>query len=794
MTILIKTFTRLFCRLIQFILLCCFIVPAMAQPLTQTIRGTVLDKVSQSPMQGAVVVVLNSNPLQGGNTDANGQFILKNIAVGRQTLKVTYLGYKEQVVPNVIVNSGKEVVLTIQMEEQVVEAEEVVIKASVEKNKPLNEMSTVSTRTFSVEETQKFAAAVNDPARMATSFAGVVGGNDGNNMISIRGNSPNGLLWRMEGVDIPNPNHYSSVGTSGGGVSILSAQLLSNSDFMTGAFASEYGNALGGVFDLKLRKGNNQRREYTLQAGVLGLDVATEGPFKKGYDGSYVVNYRYSTLSLLGLMGVNVAGDATLDFQDLSFNVSFPTKNWGTFGVFGFGGLSKQTMRVIKDSVAWKEEAYKQFPGVFASNTGAVGINNMRLFGPRTYLKTTLVFTGTENKYVEDKLNNNYAAIRNYEERYLQGKVALSTVLTHKFNAKNSLRSGVILSSLNYDLLKKDRDDSLDVLQTFLQTNGNTATVQAFTQWNHKLNSRLTTNAGVHYLLLTLNNSYSIEPRASVKYDISAGQNISLGYGLHGQTQPLGAYFARNTATGEMMNRNLQLSKAHHLVLSHDIGLAANTHLKTEVYYQHLFNIPISADPSGSFSMLNVTDGYAEEALTNHGKGKNYGLELTLERFTFRNFYYLLSVSVYESKFKAANNQWYDTRFNTNYATTFTAGKEWQLSERRKGKVLGVNTKVVYTGGLRRSPIDLPASISKGETVYDDARAFTLKNPDYFRIDLRVSIKRNYANLTSTLSLDLQNATNHQNIGGQYFDKNTGDIKFFYQTGLIPVLAYKVEF
>lgn len=794
MTVLLKTYVRLFCKLFQFIFLSMISIHAFSQPITQNIRGVVIDKVSQSPMPGAVVVLMNTNPLKGTSTDADGKFMLANVALGKQTLKITYMGYKEQVIPNITVNSGKEVVLTVQLEENITEAKEVVITARVEKNKPLNEMSTVSTRTFSVEETQKFAAAINDPARMATSFAGVVAGNDGNNTISVRGNSPNSLLWRMEGVDIPNPNHYSAVGTSGGGVSILSAQVLGNSDFLTGAFASEYGNAIGGVFDLKLRKGNNQQREYTFQAGVLGIDFATEGPFKKGYDGSYLVNYRYSTLSILGMMGVNVAGDASLDFQDLSFNVSLPTKKLGTFGVFGLGGLSKQTTRSDKDSLLWKDEAYKQYPSVFASNTGAMGVNNLKLFGTKSVLKTTLLLSGTQNTYVEDKLNNNYDAIRNYDESYIQGKLALSSTFTHKFNAKNSLRSGIIISHLTYDLNKKYRDDSSDIMETYIQTSGSTQTYQAFSQWNHKLNNRLTTNLGAHLLLLALNNSYSIEPRASVKYDITDKQNISFGYGLHSQLQPLGAYFAQNRMTGLQPNKNLDLTKAHHFVLSHDISLTANTHVKTEVYYQHLFNVPVSSDASSTFSMLNVTDGYAEEALVNSGMGKNYGLELTVERFTYKNFYYLLSLSLYESKYEAANKQWYNTRFNTNYATTFTAGKEWQLSERRKNRVLGVNGKLVYVGGFRTTPIDFAESVRKNETVFDDTRPFTLQNKDYFRVDIRVSIKRNYTNLTSTLSLDLQNATNNQNIGGQYFDKKTGTVKYFYQTGLIPVLAYRIEF
>ncbi|HSH64445.1 MAG TPA: TonB-dependent receptor, partial [Bacteroidia bacterium] len=320
-----------------------------SQILTQTIRGTVVDKVSQVTLPGATVILINSNPQVGVSTDQDGKFQLNNVPVGKQSIKITFLGYKEINLPDLAVNSGKELVLNIQLEEDIQAINEVVVTDKVEKNKPLNEMSTVSTRTFSVEETQKFAAAANDPLRMALAFAGVVSGGDFNNMISIRGNSPNGLLWYMEGVEIPNPNHFSNVGTSGGGISILSSQLLSNSDFSTGAFAAEYGNALSGVLDLKLRKGNSRKQEYTVQLGVLGADVSTEGPFKKGYDGSYLINYRYSTLSILGKLGVPL-GDAITNFQDLSLNISLPTKKLGTFGVFGFGGLSEQKSIPVKDS------------------------------------------------------------------------------------------------------------------------------------------------------------------------------------------------------------------------------------------------------------------------------------------------------------------------------------------------------------------------------------------------------------------------------------------------------------
>jgi hypothetical protein len=768
----------------------------MAQTATQNVRGLVIDKISQSPIAGAIVQVMHSSPAKGTTTNVEGNFLLSGVVVGVQSFKVTFIGYKEILIQNISVNAGKELVLTVQLEEDIKAMDEVVVTATTDKNKPLNEMSVISTRTFSVEETQKFAAAVNDPGRMATSFAGVVNAGDGGNMISIRGNSPNGLLWRMEGVEIPNPNHFSAVGSSGGGVSILSAQLLSNSDFSTGAFAAEYGNALSGVFDLKLRKGNNQKREYTIQLGVLGADVAAEGPFKKGYGGSYLINYRYSTLNILSKIGVPL-GNGITNFQDLSFNVFLPTKNLGNFSLFGFGGLSYQITKAVKDSLLWEGDDFYKLNTTYRSNTGAAGLTHVKLFNNKSYLKTALVFSGTENGFEASKLENDLRTFTDISyESYKQGKITLSSSYTQKITAKSSFRTGVILNQLTYNLSKKSNVDTT-LLVTRIAMKGNTHTAQAYFQLNHKFNQKLTANLGLHYLHLFLNNSFSFEPRASLSYQVNEKSALTIGYGLHGQIQPIGVYFAQsvdsfgNTST---LNKQLDLTKAHHFVLGYDWLLNAYSHLKTELYYQHLFDVPISNEVNNTYSILNSMDGFYTQQLVNNGIGRNYGLELTYERFLHKRLYYLVSASLYDSKYKAANGNWYNTQFNTNFALTITLGKEWSLNGKRKDKVLGANFKSVYVGGYRNTPIDLVASQASGETVLQNDKAFENKNPNYYRLDIRFSIKRNYKKLTSTFALDIQNTTNRQNIGGQYYNSKSQSIVSWYQTPLIPILSYKLEF
>ena len=766
---------------------------AFAQNYTQTFKGVVLDKTVKTPLAGATVQLLNTDPALGAITDAEGRFRLPAVPVGKHTLRVTYLGYKEAVTPNITVNSGKETELVIELEDDILTTREVVIRARVEKQKPLNERSTVSARTFSVEETQRFAAAVNDPARMASSYAGVAMADDGNNTLVIRGNAPNGLLWRMEGVDIPNPNHFSSVGSSGGGISILSSQLLTNSDFLTGAFAAEYGNALSGVFDLKLRKGNAEKREYTLQAGVLGLDAAVEGPMRLGHQtGSFLVNYRYSTLSMLGQLGVNL-GDAQTDFQDLAFNLWMPAGQLGQFTLFGLGGLSTQHNDGKADSLLWEEDGSRQYPWDFTANTGVVGLTHSLVLGDNTYLKTIVAVSGTQNGNQTDEFQDDYSLRRLFDGSYRQIKTTVSSALTHKFNARHLLRAGAYVNMMNYRFAQKEWDDDAERLVEQLRIAGSATSLDAFAQWQYRATERLTLNAGAHGIYFFLNSTAAVEPRAALKYTINERQSLSIGYGLHSQLQPLGVYFIED-ADGAQPNRSLKPTKAQHLVLSFDQSLPGNWHLKPELYYQALFQAPISRDTQDAFSMLNVFDGFASEILTNRGKGHNYGVELTAEKFLTNGFYFLLSAALFESQYRGSNGVWRNTRYNSNFVSSLVSGKEWRWNRRQKDRTIGFNVKLTATGGHRETPIDLARSVEQGKTVYDDSRAFEERMPDYFRLDVGFRLKRNYEHLTTTLALDIQNATNRQNIFGRYYDNRSKTVKYWYQAPLIPVLSYRVEF
>jgi len=638
---------------------------------TQNIRGTIYDGDSRMTLVGVNVIILNSNPLTGTTSDLDGKFLLKGLPVGRYDLQFTYLGYEEKVIPNILLGSGKEVVLEVNLEESTEKLEEISVSATKNKAEALNHMATVSARSFTVDETKRYAGSFNDPARMASAYAGVSADPNGNNEITIRGNSPMGLLWRLEGIEIPNPNHFAEEGATGGPISILNGNMLDNSDFYTGAFPAEFGNAYSGVFDLRMRKGNNQKREYSVMAGVLGVDFSAEGPFAKGKGASYLVNYRYSSLALLNNIGFKVVGDAVPKYQDASFKLHFPNTFAGEFSFWGIGGISNI------------DESDTTYRNDFGTDMGAVGVTNRIRLGNKTYINTTAATTLSRNiwEYQEPNNNGDFWKLASEDFVYTTGKV--NVTLQSKISARLTNRSGINYSRLNFDL-HSDWRDTADHIRTDVDKIGGANYYQIFTNWKMKLSKELTANAGLHATYLQLNNDYSIEPRLGLRWNVASKHTINAGAGVHSKVLPITNYFAQREENGTTIqpNKNLAFPKALHLVAGYETMLAPNFMAKIETYYQYLFDVAVSADSTDVFSALNYASGYTDMKLINEGTGTNYGIDLTLEKFFSNNYFFTVTGSLYESKYEAYNGKTYNTTFNGNFVLNALGGKEFKLSSK----------------------------------------------------------------------------------------------------------------
>lgn len=773
-----------------------FLLPVLAftQQLTGTIRGKVVDKDSHQPLIGVNVLLVNSDPLRGAVTEADGSFKIEKVNVGRQSLQFSYMGYDQAVVSELLVTSAKDLYVNIEMQEKINNLNEVEVVIKKDKGRVNNDFATVSGRSFSAEEMNRYAGTQNDPARMAQSFAGVVTADDENNQIIVRGNSPRGLLWRMEGVEIPNPNHFAgSEGSTGGGVSILSSNMLTNTDFFSGAFAAEYGNALSGVFDLNLRKGNTEKWEFALKLGVLGAEAAVEGPFSKKYKGSFLLNYRYSTLDLFALMGFQIGGSATPKYQDLCFNFYFPTKKIGNFTLFGIGGLSSLGNQAKRDTSKWEgfsdktEFTQKQMIGV-------IGATHLIPFKDnKTYIKSVVSYSYTNNGGTDDTLDYDFNKFDVSDQRFIYRTIRATSQINTKLNAKNVLRLGVTYSNIAFKLYSEQFNYLSQAVETQVNTTGHTSMLQAYTQWKHRFNPRFQVNSGLHFLFSFINNKFYIEPRFGGEYSVTEKQSLTLGMGLHSRIDAISTYVSY-TAQGNYPNKNLDFSRAFHVVAGYNFNFFKDFRLKTEIYCQYLFNVPIGTDSlNRTFSILNYNDGFVNVPLTGKGTGYNYGLELTIEKFFSNHYFFMFTTSLFNSKYKGADGRWRNTTYNVNYVLNALGGKEFVVGK-KKNNIIGINAKIIWRGGNRVTPVDLEKSRAANETVYQESKAFSEKLPDYFRIDFGVSFRRNKKKYSWIWSFDAQNLINRNNVAGRIYNPETQMIETKTNLGIVPVISWKVEF
>jgi len=685
--------------------------------------------------------------------------------------------------------------MTIQLEEQIVKTKEVVIVAT-KKGRARNESMVVSSKSFDISETQRFAASFNDPGRVVLNYPGVQSGRDNNNDVLVRGNSAFGVLWRLEGIDVPNLNHFARPGSSGGGITALSPNLVARSDFSTGGFPAEYGNAISSVFDVKFRKGNNERYEFSTNIGILGLNFGAEGPFSKKGKSSFLFNYRYSTLSVLDAIGIHVVSEKTENiYQDVSFNINIASKKKAMVNVFGLGGISSEITKAQQDTSKW--ETYDdRFETNFLSNLAVLGVSWTQFIDDKSYLKTVIAGTYNDITDKDDTLASDmkYTNLSTFlEKRY---KIAVNSYYNRKINSRFSLKTGIAIDQKFYDIKVNELIDSTSITKIIIEKNGNTQQFQAFAQLKFKLSDKAVIIGGLHSNYLALNNTFAVEPRISYNQKIGEVHSISLAYGLNSQSLGMGSYFTRTYDSGgnfTLENKDLKMIKSHHLILAYDVNFLMSSHIKLEPYFQYIYDAPISADSTSTLFLLNERKGFAEEKMLSNGKGINYGLDLSYEKYYTKNWFLMTNASVFSSRYLAADKNWYSTHYDNRFGVSAMVGKEFVFKKNNSRIELGL--RLQYSGGFRYTPTDSIASLKQKKIItIDGGETFSKTLKNYFRPDFRIAYKQNKKKLSWQISLDIANFANYKNILRPYYNRETSALDYKYQTGLTPILAFQIDF
>lgn len=792
-----------------------------SQNLTQTIRGSITDQDSKAPLIGVTVLLVNSNPLIGVSTDMNGHFKLDQVPIGRAVLKLSYLGYEEKIIPNIIVNSGKEVVLDLMLLERFEEMQEVVLSTDQKKGRAVNDMAIISARSISLEESSRFAGGFNDPSRIVSAYSGVATTQDGSNDIIVRGNSPKYVQWRLEGISITNPNHFADQNSGGGsGVSALNNNLLSTSDFYTGAFSPEYGNVLSGVYDLRLRSGNNEKFESTFGFGLIGTDFTIEGPFKKGYTGSYLLNYRYSTASIIDDLGLIDVGGIP-KYQDLTFKVVLPTKKAGHFSLFGLGGFSQLALDDVERSL-WQTPGDRSYLGDIVEDINKeshlfnTGINHMIPLNKKSFIRTSLSFSseGIDDYIYESSIvqsTNNQGILEsdtinkqlNFRNKLNKFIYRGSIKYDNKINSRNKIQIGTTYSIFDYKNKQSQLNQALDGRTTLVDFDDNINTIRNFISWKHRFNEDLTMISGLHQVNILLNKKHTLEPRIAFNWDINTSNSVHLGYGKHSKMESVHHYFTKvklENGTEIEPNKNLDLLKAHHFVIGYQKQFSNTLNLNIEAYYQDLYHLPVENNDSSYFSTINEGLDYKYVDLVNKGTGKNYGIEVTVERFFNNNVYYMINGSLFNSKYTALDERERNTLYNGNYIFNILCGKEFTKLGKKKNKTLALNAKFFYGGGQKYIPLlrnaqgELAVDPENGN-YWDYDKAYEKSIEDAYQLSISASYKFNRANATHEIFLNFDNLTNHKGRLSEFYDEEQpNSIGYTTQFGFFPNLMYRVYF
>jgi hypothetical protein len=794
-----------------------------AQLPTQTVRGKVFDSETNYPLTGAKLLIEVDGQKYMAAATADGSFSILKVPVGKHQLVASAAFYDSRTL-TIEVTSGREMIVQIPLQEKISEQNAVRVVGR-KQGEVLNEMAVLSAQQFSVEETNRYPGSRMDPARMASNFAGVNGADDSRNDIVVRGNSPLGVIYRVEGIDIPNPNHFAISGTSGGPVSLLNNKILGNSDFFMSAFPAEYGNSLSGVFDLKLRNGNNNQHEFTGQFGLLGTEFLAEGPLGKDSKSSYLVMGRYSTLTIFQKLNINLGTDAIPKYYDGAFKFNWILKNGGQLALFGMGGSSDIAIK-ISDFTEYTEDLYGEGDRdqYFGTSMVTSGLNYKKSINEKTFISSTLAFSQenqtTRHEYLKGRKMNPADSTISYDEKYyMMGygfqvqKISGYTAVNHKFNKQHLIKAG-----LSFDLISMDFQDSclynLDSAALGFETRWNyqgmAAIIQPFVQWKWRVSDNMDVTAGIHAQYFTLTNSISpFEPRLGWKYKMDNGQAVFAGGGLHSMIQPYYTYAYKvlpGQAIGPNSNMNMDFSRSAHSGIGYEKSFNKGFNIKTEAYYQYLYNIPVTVAPS-SFSMINVGSGFSRlfvDQLQNTGDGYNYGLELTVQKYFDKTFFFLFSGTVYNSQYRGSDMVWRNTSYNGNYVVNLLGGKEFKVGER---SIIGIGGKVTAAGGKRYGIVDIDATNDMKEIIFQDQGFNDSTFADYFRMDLKISWRKNADRVTHEFGLDLVNILGTRNLltlayrppltPDDFAAQQNGTFLPYSektQLGFFPIFYYKIDF
>ncbi|MCP4220165.1 MAG: TonB-dependent receptor [bacterium] len=752
--------------LLLFVMLPAFLLPFPARK-QGIIKGKIIDGLSKQPLPG-VLVDPGADKKFKTLSNIRGEFIIRDVPVGNYNINFLLEGFNPIIKTDVIVKSNRITFLTVDYSPTLIVKEQVDVRPAY--FKPASE-APVSMKSFTAEEIRRSPGSAGDISRIVSSLASVAQVSDDDNGLAVRGGSPVENGFFIDNIEVPNINHFPVWGSTGGPIGLLNGEFIKEVDFYAGGFSSLYGEKLSSVMDIRLREGNRQEMDNQLDLTMAGIGLTSEGPLFGG-KGSWLISYRKSYLDLLvDAIGTGVSPK----FSDLQGKIVVDLNARNILTIMGLGGWDLYKMDKEK-ALEEGEDSY----GSFKSIEYTVGMNWLFLWSNKGYSETSLSYTRTN---FESAWNDNDEDSLDSSNNSNDGAVQLRNVNTYNFNAANRLKIGfeykrlisrqryfesADIDELGNPLLPVTRDikRSFDKLGIFF-----------FHHWTylHKFHVKL----GFRGDFFSYNKRMEWSPRLSLTYQLSPNSSIYASTGIYHQSLPLQTLL---TSPG---NKDLKTPTAYHYSLGLTHLLSRDVQLTADVYLKEYRRLPLSYDyPTHS---LSDNPGHTVENLVDTGRGRSYGVEVTLQKKLKKKLYGLISGCYYRSRYRDLPGQWrnrvYDNRFIVTLLAGYKPDNKWEFS-----------VKWSYAGGRPYTPFDMEQSTALNEGIVAIDKVNMARLDAYHSLNLRVDKRFHFKSTNLILFFSLWNVYNRKNTAYIHWDYLKNAPGRTNQWGFLPVFGVEYEF
>lgn len=752
-----------------------FLLPLLLSAQTSrtgVIDGRVTDQATHQPLVGATVAVQHTS--LGTVTDTEGRFSIRSVPVGNHILEIRMIGYAPVLRTDIIVRPERNTSVTAELEEQVMETDQVVVTAGYF---PKHDESPVSLTALSAEEIRRAPGSGGDISRVVMSLPSIAKVNDQSNGLIVRGGSPLENAFFLDGIEVPNINHFPSQSGSAGPIGMITIDLIDGVQFTAGGFAANTGDRMSSVMMMTMREGNREQFAAQADLNIAGFGGVVEGPL--GDHASYLFSVRRSYLDALASV-VDLGTSAPPRYGDLQGKISWdlsPSHRLTAIVLAGDDHNSpSRTAAIENDMVFYGDQDILQAAG---------GIAWRALWSDRLTTTTSL---GVQRVSDDENLFETNTGSLMTATNIAQTTITLRSDVHLRVSEPLSLEFGIEARSMN------DRSD-----EQYGALSGPFGTPVPASAYHRDLSAQkyggyltaivrpiagLTATIGARTDASTYDKSFTASPRASLSYTATGVTTFSLSGGMYHQRLPLAMLEqAPNGAS-------LRVPYAVHYIAGVEHLLTDDLRLSVEAYQKEYYDMAVDPSEPSLFLMDEtiVRNGmsFSHALLSNGGAARTRGVEVTLQKKLAEELYGLVSASLFHAQYRGADGTWrnrvYDNIVVFSAEGGYKPNEEWEFSARW-----------IYAGGTPYTPLDLSASASAHREVLDGARVNGVRYPAYHSLNVRFDKRFHFERSNLVFYLSAWNAYNRKNVAGYVWDDQQQKQKTLYQWNLLPIFGVEYE-